>query len=178
MILPIYLYGEPILRKKGILIKERTKELQTLIENMFSTLEVADGVGLAAHQIGFPYKLFIVDYMSSSIEDGGLREIFINPEIIEYSKDEDYIEEGCLSLPGILDGVKRPTKIKIKYLDGNFVEKEMEYSGFLARVIQHEYDHTEGVLFIDKLHPLKKKLISKKLQQILRRKIQVSYKHK
>jgi len=178
MILPIYLYGESILKKKGIFIKERTNELESLIENMFETLGNADGVGLAAHQVGKPYKLFIVDYLTSALESGGLREIFINPEIIEFSTETEYFEEGCLSLPGILEEVKRPISIKVKYLDGDFNEKEEEFYGFLARVIQHEFDHTEGKFFTDRLHPLKKKLIAKKLALILKRKIQVSYKHK
>ena len=178
MTLPIFLYGEPVLKKKGLYIKERTKELEILIESMFSTLENADGVGLAAHQVGKPYKLFIVDYLTSALESGGLREVFINPVITEYSKEEEYFEEGCLSLPGILEEVKRPVSIKIKYLDADFTEQEKEFSGFLARVIQHEFDHTEGIYFVDRLHPLKKKLIAKKLQQILKRKIHVPYRHK
>jgi len=178
MILPIYLYGESLLRKKGIFIKERTKELEALIENMFETLASADGVGLAAHQVGKPYKLFIVDYLTSSLESGGLREIFINPVIIEFSKDTEYFEEGCLSLPGILEEVKRPITIKVKYLNSDFIEKTEEFSGFLARVIQHEFDHTDGKFFTDRLHPLKKKLVSNKLQQIIRRKIEIPYKHK
>jgi len=178
MILPVYLYGNPVLRKKGIFIKERTKEIEELIENMFSTLNQAEGVGLAAHQVGRPYKLFIVDYLTSSLESGGLQEVFINPIITEYSKDMEYFEEGCLSLPGILEEVKRPIKVKIKYLDANFTEQEKEFNGFLARVIQHEFDHTDGVFFTDRLSPIKKKLIAKKLSLILKRKIPVSYKHK
>ena len=178
MILPIYLYGESILRKNGIFIKERTKELETLIENMFETLASADGVGLAAHQIGKPYKLFIVDYLTSTLENGGLREVFINPEIIEFSNDTEYFEEGCLSLPGILEEIKRPITIKVKYLDSNFTEKTEEFKGFLARVIQHELDHTNGKFFTDRLHPLKKKLVANKLQQIVRRKVSIPYKHK
>jgi peptide deformylase len=175
MILPIHLYGDPILRKKGLFIKERTKEIESLIENMFSTLSITKGVGLAAHQVGIPYKIFIVDY---SLENEELQEIFINPKIVEYSKEENYFEEGCLSLPGILEEIKRPISIKIKYLNGDFIETEQKFSGFIARIIQHEYDHTDGVLFIDKLHPLKKKLISNKLQQIIKRKIKVPYKYK
>jgi len=178
MILPIYLYGENVLRKKGIFIKERTKEVEELIENMFSTLEHADGVGLAAHQVGKPYKLFIVDYLTSSLESGGLRQVFINPEIIEYSDEHEYFEEGCLSLPGISEEVNRPIKIKVKYLDANFLEKEEEFSGFLARIIQHEFDHTNGKMFIDRLSPIKKKIITKKLQLIIKRKLQIPYKHK
>lgn len=178
MILPIYLYGENVLRKQGIFIKEQSKEIDELIENMYITLEHADGVGLAAHQVGKPYKLFIVDYLTSALESGGLREVFINPEILEFSEDTEYFEEGCLSLPGILEEVKRPIKIKVKYLDANFTEKEQEFTGFLARVIQHEFDHTNGKYFIDRLSPLKKKMIAKKLALILKRKIQIPYKHK
>jgi peptide deformylase len=178
MILPIHLYGDPILRKKGIYIKEKSKELDNLIDQMYVTLGEADGVGLAAHQIGKPYKLFIVDFLTSSIESGGLKEVFINPQIIEYSEEQEYFEEGCLSLPGILEEVKRPIKIKVKYLDRDFNEKEEEFTGFLARVIQHEFDHTDGIFFTDRLSPIKKKLITKKLQLILKRKLQIPYKHK
>jgi len=178
MILPIHLYGDPILRKKGIFIKERTKEVEELIENMYTTLEKAEGVGLAAHQVGRPYKLFIVDYLTSAIESGGLQEVFINPVITEHSKETEYFEEGCLSLPGILEEVKRPIKIKVKYLDANFTEQEKEFTGFLARVIQHEYDHTDGTFFVDRLPPIKKKMIAKKLGLILKRKVPISYKHK
>ena len=178
MILPIYIYGDSILRKRGIFIEEKSKELDSLIENMFLTLEQSDGVGLAAHQVGKPYKLFIIDYTTSTIESDGLKDVFINPEIIEYSNETEYFEEGCLSVPGIHEEVKRPIKIKMKYLDTNFIEHIEEFSGFLARVIQHEYDHTVGIMFIDKLAPIKKKLIAKKLQLILRRKVPITYKHK
>ena len=177
MILPIYLYGNPILRKKGLHIKEKTKELESFINEMYSTLEHTEGVGLAAHQVGKPYKLFIVNYTSTT---GGvnLREIFINPEILDISNETEYLEEGCLSLPGILEEVKRPIKIKIKYLDGDFNEKEEEFSGFLSRVIQHEFDHINGKFFIDRLAPITKKLINKKLQLISNRKITIPYKYK
>jgi len=178
MILPIHLYGDPILRKQGIFIKEKSKELDTLVDNMYDTLKASEGVGLAAHQVGKPYKLFIVDFLTSALESGGLKEVFINPEILEFSEEQEYFEEGCLSLPGILEEVKRPIKIKVKYLDRDFNIREKEFTGFLARVIQHEFDHTDGKFFTDKLSPLKKKLISGKLSLILKRKIQVNYKHK
>jgi len=178
MILPIHLYGDPILRKKGLFIKEKSKELDTLIDQMYTTLSEADGVGLAAHQIGKPYKLFIVDYLTSALESGGLKEVFINPVITEFSEETEYFEEGCLSLPGILEEIKRPIKIKVKYLDRDFNEKEDEFTGFLARVIQHEFDHTEGIFFADRLSPIKKRQIIKKLQLILKRKLQIPYKHK
>lgn len=178
MILPIHLYGNPILRKKGLHIKEKTKELESFIDEMYFTLEHTEGVGLAAHQVGKPYKLFIVDYTSSTTDKGGLKEVFINPEIIESSKETEYFEEGCLSLPGILEEVKRPIKIKVKYLNRDLVEKEEEFSGFLSRIIQHEFDHTNGVFFIDRLAPITKKLISKKLQLIFKRKVTIPYKYK
>jgi len=144
MILPIYLYGDSVLRKKGHTIKERNKEIQELIENMFETLEHADGVGLAAHQVGKPYKIFIVDYLTSSLESGGLREVFINPEIIEYSEETEYFEEGCLSLPGLAEEIKRPISIKIKYLDANFTEQEEEFYKLqliINKKIQIPYKH-------------------------------------
>lgn len=176
--LPIYTYGNSVLRRKGTTIKSKSSELTELIDKMFYTLEHADGVGLAAHQIGEPLSLFIIDYKDSSFEPEGIKKIFINPEIIEYSNDTDYFKEGCLSLPGIGEEVKRPISIKIKYLDENFNEHIEEYDDVLARIIQHEYDHTQGILFIDKLPAIKKKLLAKKLKLISTKKVSTDYKIK
>lgn len=178
MVLPIYLYGDPILRKKGICIKEQTKELDELIDSMYITLEHSEGVGLASHQIGKPYKLFIVQYQLSNTGGEQLNEVFINPEIIEYSNETEYLLEGCLSIPNIQEEVKRPSKIKIKYLDRNFIKKEKEFDGYLSRVIQHEYDHVNGVFFIDRLPSIKKKLLNNKLHIIQKRKVSIHYKYK
>jgi len=176
MILPITIYGNPVLRKPGHIIKEKTSEIDELIDNMFQTLYSADGVGLTAHQIDRPLSLFIVDFNNEGDED--LKEIFINPEIIEYSDEEEYYQEACLSIPGIKEEVKRPTTIKIKYLDKDFNSKENVYEGILARIIQHEYDHSRGRLFIDRLPQLKKRLLSNKINQIIKKRFSVNYKIK
>lgn len=175
MILPIITYGNPTLRKNGHIIKEKNIELDDLIDNMFQTLHQADGVGLASHQIDKPLSLFIIDYID---DNEPLKEVFINPEIIEYSIEEDYYIEGCLSIPDIKEEIKRPKSIKIKYLDRNFNHKEMIFNELLARVIQHEYDHTKGILFIDKLPPIKKRLLSNKLNKIMKKKFFVNYRTK
>ncbi len=175
MILPIITYGNPTLRKKGYLIQEKNIELDNLIDNMFQTLHQADGVGLTAHQVDKPLSLFIVDFYN---DDENLKEVFINPDILEYSSEEDYYVEGCLSIPDIKEEIKRPISIKIKYLDKNFNHKEVTYEGLLARIIQHEYDHTKGILFIDKLSTLRKRLLSSKLNKILKKKFFVNYRTK
>jgi len=176
MILPIVTYGNPILRKPGHHIKELTNELEELIDNMFQTLHTADGVGLTAQQVDKPLSLFVVDYNNEGNET--LKEVFINPEIIKYSQEEDYYLEACLSVPRLKEEIKRPISIKIKYLDRDFNEKEVVYEGILARIIQHEYDHSRGILFIDHLAPLKKRLLSSKLHQIQQKKFAVPYRVK
>lgn len=178
MILPIYLYGERILREEGTDIESKSEELDTLIDNMFETLKHAEGVGLAAHQVGKAYNLFIVNFPSQDPNNDEYKEVFINPEIIEYSEEEDYFREGCLSVPDIFQEIKRPIKIKVKYLDRDLVEHIKDYDEFLAVVFQHEFDHTKGVYFVDKLHPLKKRMVSKKLQKVLKKNVDVPYKFK
>lgn len=176
MILPIVTYGNPVLRKPGHQIKERTYELDELIDNMFQTLHSADGVGLTAHQVDKPLSLFIIDYNNESNEN--LKEVFINPEITDYSLEEEYYQEACLSVPRLKEDIKRPKSIKIKYLDRDFNEKEVIYDGVIARIIQHEYDHSRGLLFIDHLSPIKKRLLSNKLLQIQKKKFAVPYRIK
>ena len=176
MILPIVTYGNPVLRKPGHYIKEKTPELEELIDDMFQTLHSADGVGLTAQQVDRPLSLFVIDYNNEGNEN--LKEVFINPEITEYSTEEEYFSEACLSVPRLKEEVKRPISIKIKYRDRDFNEKEVVYDGLLARIIQHEYDHSRGVLFIDHLAPIKKRLLSSKLQQILKKKFSVPYRTK
>ena len=144
---------------------------------MFETLQNAEGVGLTAHQVDKPLSLFIIDY-NNETNNENLKEVFINPEIIEYSMVEDYFQEACLSVPDIKEDVKRPINIKIRYLDRNFVPKEIVYENTLARIIQHEYDHSRGILFIDKLPPLRKRLLSTKLKQIMKKRFNVKYKTK
>ena len=175
MILPIITYGNPVLRKPGHLIKERTDEIDQLIDNMFDTLYHADGVGLTAHQVDRPLSLFVIDYDNGNEH---LKEVFINPEIIEYSIDEVFYQEACLSIPGIKEDIKRSITIKIRYLDKDFNQKEVQYDDILAIIVQHEYDHTQGRLFIDKLAPIKKRILSNKLKAIMKKKFNVDYRTK
>ncbi|MBP7496250.1 MAG: peptide deformylase [Bacteroidales bacterium] len=178
MILPIYGYGNMVLRGKGEFISKEYPKLDELINNMFETMYTAEGVGLAAQQIGLNIKLFIIDadiYADEHPECKNFKKIFINAEIIEESGNEWYYNEGCLSFPGIREDVSRKSNLKIKYFDSEFKEYTEEYNGILARIIQHEFDHNQGVFFIDKINPLKKVLIKNKLNNIITGKINVKY---
>jgi peptide deformylase len=183
MILPIFAFGQPVLKKKAVVIKKGHSGLHELIENMFETMYNAKGVGLAAPQIGQSIRLFIVDTEQMGDEDDGdaeegIKRAFINPVIVKDSGDEEKYEEGCLSIPDIQGDVIRPSRIKLKYINENFEEKEEAFSGLEARVIQHEYDHIEGVLFVEKLGPLKRKRIEKKLDKIKKGQVSAKYKMK
>lgn len=181
MILPIYIYGQPVLKKKGLDIDQNHEGLETLLSNMYETMYGAKGVGLAAPQIGMSIRLFIVDtiqVMDDDKKEEGIKKIFINAQIIEESGDFWAYEEGCLSIPNIRGDVERQSRIRIQYLDENFAPHDEVYEGINARVIQHEYDHIEGVLFTEKLKPLKKKLIQRKLNDIKVGKMQADYKVK
>lgn len=181
MILPIYTYGQPVLRDEAVNIDSNYPNLKELLDNMFQTMNHADGVGLAAPQVGLPIRLFVVTLEALADENPeykGFNKVFINPEILEEDEEECSMEEGCLSVPGIHESVKRPVSIKVKYLDENFVEHEEVLEGFLARVFQHEYDHLEGQLFIDHLSVLRKQMIKGKLSVILKGKARTSYKMK
>lgn len=178
---PVTVYGDPILRKKAKTIDKDYEGLQEVMENMWETMYSSDGVGLAAPQVGLSIRIFIVDASSGADEEPELkdfRKVFINPEIIETSGEDWIMNEGCLSLPEIREDVQRPDKVRIKYFDENFVEREEEFKGFAGRVIQHEYDHLEGILFIDYLSPLKKRLLKSKLSSIARGKVQPHYRIK
>lgn len=183
MILPIYIYGQPVLRKvaKDIDV-ENYPNLNELIYNMFETMYDAEGIGLAAPQVGLDQRIFVVDLDHVSDEDTpefkGFKKVFINAQIIERDGDIEMIEEGCLSIPGIHEKVPRESKITIKYLDENLEEKVEEYSDFFARVIQHEYDHIEGILFVDKISPLRKRMVKNKLQSMEKGKINCHYRIK
>lgn len=181
MILPIYLYGQPVLRKKAQDISPDYPKLQELISNMFETMYNADGVGLAAPQIGLDIRLFVID-LEPLVEDepqyAGFKKVFINPQIIERTGDILPFTEGCLSLPGIRESVDRESKIRIKYLDENFEEHDEEYDEFYARCIQHEYDHIEGILFIDKLSAIRKQIIKSKLNNLVKGKTNCHYRVK
>ena len=185
MILPIVAYGDPVLRKVGIDIDKDYPNLSELIENMKETMVNAQGVGLAAPQIGKAIRLFIVD-TSPFAEDPDLNEeeqnylsnfkkIFINAEIIEEEGDEWAFQEGCLSIPDIREDVFRQEKLTIEYLDENFEKHTEVIDGIAARVVQHEYDHIEGILFTDKISTLKKRLIKKKLENISKGKVNADY---
>lgn len=183
MILPIVAYGDPVLRKMGEEISAEYPKIQELIDNMFETMYKSSGVGLAAPQIGLAIRLFIVDtsgFVDEDEEDEeGLKDfvkVFINPEIIEEDGDDWSFNEGCLSIPDIREDVVRPEQIKIKYLDRDFKEHVEVFDGLKARVIQHEYDHIEGILFTDYLSPLKKRLLKARLNNISKGKINVAYK--
>lgn len=184
MKLPIVAYGDPILRKKTEEIDEDYKGLAELIDNMFETMYAARGVGLAAPQVGLNIRLFIVDATPYAEDDGDekgdpslkdFKKVFINPIIVEEREEVESGSEGCLSIPDISEEVERPYSIVINYLNEDFEEIEEEYSGLAARIIQHEYDHIEGKLFIDKLSPLKKAMLKGKLEAISRGKISVPY---
>ncbi len=185
MILPIVAYGDPVLKKKSKEIDAEYPKLAELLDNMFETMYNAHGVGLAAPQIGLPIRLFIVDASPFS-EDEELsaeeveqlkdfKKVFINATILEETGEEWAFSEGCLSIPDIREDVFRKETITIKYFDENFEENTETYSGLAARVIQHEYDHIEGVLFTDKLSTLKKRLIKGKLANISKGKIDSGY---
>lgn len=179
MILPIRAYGDPVLRKKCTEIDKDYPGFQELIDNMFATMKSAKGVGLAAPQIGRPIRLFIIDstHMFDKPEKG-IKKIFINAQIIDEFDEPWPYEEGCLSIPNIREDVTRPESIKIKYLDENFVEHIEKYDDMTARVIQHEYDHIEGILFIDKISAFKRQLIKSKLNNISKGNVDVDYKMK
>ena len=180
MILPIVAYGDPVLRKAGKNIEKGDDSLAKLLEDMFETMYNASGVGLAAPQIGKSLRLFIIDGAplledDEDEKDKEFKKVFINPEILEEEGDEWSFEEGCLSIPDIRGDVNRPSIVHIKYLDENFEPHEESFEGINARVIQHEYDHIEGKLFTEKLQPLKKRLIKRKLENIRKGNISTDY---
>jgi peptide deformylase len=188
MILPIYGYGEPVLRKVGEDISDDYPNLKEIIQNMYETMYNAYGVGLAAPQVGMAIRLFVIDTEpfcdSENItneEQEKLRlfkQIFINAKILKEEGEEWGFNEGCLSIPDVREDVYRKEQITIEYFDENFNKKTEVYDGLIARVIQHEYDHIEGILFTDKIAMLKKTLIKKKLQNIMDGKARPDYRMK
>ncbi len=181
MILPIYLYGQPILRKPTEDVGRDYPELDTLIENMFQTMYQSDGVGLAAPQVGLPIRLFVID-ASPMREDFPdiecAKRAFINPRIVEVSDETVAYEEGCLSVPGIHERVIRPKSVTVRYFDREWEEHTETFDGFFARIVQHEYDHLEGHVFTDRVSPIRRQMISGKLQKIVKGKANCSYKTK
>ncbi len=185
MILPIVAYGDPVLRKKGEDIDADYPNLQGLIEDMFETMYKAMGVGLAAPQIGKSIRLFVVDasgFVDEDEEDEeqltDFKRVFINPRITEETGEEWAFNEGCLSIPDVREDVNRPEEITITYFDRDFKEQTEIFTGLKARVIQHEYDHIEGILFTDHLSPLRKRILKGRLANISKGKVSVNYKMK
>ncbi|HTF81974.1 MAG TPA: peptide deformylase [Cytophagales bacterium] len=179
MIYPVVAYGDPVLKKTAVDVDNFDKALVDLIRDMYETMYDAHGVGLAAPQIGKSIRLFVVD--ASPFEDEDVKDFkkaFVNPEIIESSAEEEGFEEGCLSIPGIRREVKRPSRIKLRYSDETGKQYEEWFDGLKARIIQHEYDHIEGVLFIDRLSSLQKQLLKGKLSDISKGKVDIDYRMK
>jgi len=193
MILPIVAYGDPVLRKKAVDITKDYPGLSQLIANMFETMKQAKGVGLAAPQVGASIRLFIIDaapYVVSDDEEDDedeeedeedlkhFKKIFINAHIVKEDGEKWKFNEGCLSIPTIREDVERQPELRIRYVDENFMEHEETYNGIKARIIQHEYDHIDGILFTDRINPLRKRLLKRKLTDISKGLVDVKYKMK
>lgn len=188
MVLPIIAYGDPVLRKVATDISPDYPNLNTLIANMYDTMNYAYGVGLAAPQIGLPIRLFVVDTAPFADDDdltedertflSNFKKTFINAKITEETGDKWLFNEGCLSIPGVREDVSRQKQITIEFLDEQFTPQRLTLNGLAARVVQHEYDHIEGILFTDKLSSFKKQLIKGKLTNISKGKVKVDYRMK
>ncbi len=179
MIFPIVLYGDPVLKKKAKEVAHGDESVVEFVENMFETMEAAQGVGLASPQVGQSLRIFIVDStpMEENEEDG-LRQAFINPVMLDEDGEPWSFEEGCLSIPGIREDVERKPMIRLKYFDEQWVEHEKEFDGLQARIIQHEYDHIEGILFTDYISSFKKRLLKGKLAKISKGETDAEYRVK
>ncbi|TAE02493.1 MAG: peptide deformylase [Bacteroidetes bacterium] len=180
MIYPIVAYGDPILRKPAQEISnDFSTNLSEIIQNMFETMHHSEGVGLAAPQVGLSLRLFVVDGTSMEEDEAGMKDFvktFINPTLLEEKGEEWAMTEGCLSIPNIREDVSRKKTLKLRYFDEHWNEHIEEFTGLKARIIQHEYDHLEGVLFIDYLSNLKKRLLQNKLKNISKGKVDTDYK--
>jgi peptide deformylase len=188
MIYPIVAYGDPVLRKVTVDI-DKSYDVKKLSEDMFETMYNAKGVGLAAPQIGLNIRMFVVDGrpfnegedMEERDKDPSLidfKKVFINAEILEEDGDDWAFEEGCLSIPDVREDIYRPEYVTIKYFDTDWNEHTEEYEGLAARIIQHEYDHIDGILFTDHLNPVKKRMLKNKLAKITKGRVDVDYKMK
>ncbi len=178
MIYPIVVYGDPVLKKKAKEIAKDEIDVKKLSEDMFETMYAASGIGLAAPQIGKSIRMFVVDGSILEEEEEnmeGFKKVFINPRILEEEGEEWAFEEGCLSIPNIREEINRKEKLRIHYFDENWEEYEEEFDGMKARIIQHEYDHVEGILFTDHISPFKKRLLKGKLTNISKGKAKASY---
>lgn len=181
MIYPIVVYGDPVLKRRGKDLEKEKIDVIQLSNDMFETMEGANGIGLAAPQIGKSIRMFVVDGTPIEDEDEDMsdfRKVFINPEIIKEYGEDWVFEEGCLSIPDIREEVERIENLRIRYFDENWEEHEEEFGGMKARIIQHEYDHIEGVLFTDHISSFKKKILKGKLTNISKGKVKTSYRIK
>ena len=179
MIYPIVAYGDPILRKVAEPISADYPKLNEIIQNMFDTMHRSNGIGLAAPQIGLSIRLFIVDatpYENDERDLDGFKQVFINAQILEEEGKKWKCSEGCLSIPGIREDVDRNPNITVRYMDENFVEHTESFTGMRARIIQHEYDHIEGILMTDRLTPIKKQLLKGRLNDIMKGRTDADYK--
>ena len=182
VILPIYIYGQPVLRKVAEDITPDYPELKSLIENMWETLAESEGIGLAAPQVGLPIRLVVID-LRPLAEDypeyKDFKNTYINPHIVEKDDTEtNSMEEGCLSLPAIHEKVTRPTRIHVRWMDEQFQQHDEWVEGYLARVMQHEFDHLDGHMFIDHISPLRRQLIKSKLKALTQGRYRCGYKTK
>ena len=182
MVLPIHLYGHDALRQETSPVEANSDELQALIDNMIETMRNAAGIGLAAPQVGRDERLFVVDVtpMATEMEEDGEPVppqpiVFINPEIVAESDETTDMEEGCLSIPEVREAVTRPERVRVRYRDRNFEEQTLETGSVLARVVQHEYDHLEGVLFTDYLSSFRKRLLRRSLRQMTEGEVDADY---
>ncbi|MDR1405595.1 MAG: peptide deformylase [Prevotellaceae bacterium] len=181
MILPVYVYGSGVLKKEAAPVTKDYPGLQQLISDMWDTLYNAGGVGLAAPQAGHVIRLFIIDASAFKDDDpaaDGFKRVCINPEILEWGGGKSSFNEGCLSIPGIHEDVMRPKRVHVRYFDGDFRVHDEWLDGVPARIVQHEYDHIEGILFTERLAPIRRKIIAGKLQHIARGKGDADYKTK
>ena len=179
MILPVVAYGHPVLKKVAEEIDQDYPGLQQLIADMFETMYYTEGVGLAAPQINKSIRLFVIDaepFVETYPEAKGFKKVFINPEIVDHSEETWTFREGCLSLPDMNEDVVRPTRVTVNYLDENFVEHEEEFDGICARVFQHEFDHLEGKVYVDRVAPMRKMMLKNKLRNISEGNVYVDYK--
>lgn len=179
MTLPVYVYGSSVLRNESVDIAADHPELEKFIADMFETMYASEGVGLAAPQVGRNIRLFVIDARMYADDDPaleGFKKVFINPKIYEYGDREELMGEGCLSLPGLNEDVYRPDTIRMRYVDENFQPHDEEFTGYAARVIQHEYDHLEGKVFTDHLSPLRRTLLKSKLSAFAKGKFDAKYK--
>ena len=178
MVYPIIVYGDPILRKRAKEIKKGSVDIPALVQDMFDTMYAAHGIGLAAPQLGKGIRMFVVDGTSLKEEKEdmtGFKKVFINPELVDEEGNEWEFEEGCLSIPNIRENVSRKEQVRIRYFDELWKKKDEVYNGIKARIIQHEYDHLDGKMFIDYLSPLKKRMLKGKLKDISKGDVETGY---